>query len=120
QGPAHWPRPGRQYRSSRLLPGQFEVGILQRRITGDDVGDRAIGPYPAVRQKDDLVGDALEFLHEMAGDEYGGTGFRALAHEGPDPMDPLGIESVHRLVQHDDLGFSQENDSDSQTLLHPK
>ena len=54
----------------------------------------------------------------MAGDEDSPTAAGERTQEVPQPADPLGIEAVRRLVQHQQLGLAEQSGGDAQALSH--
>jgi hypothetical protein len=83
-----------------------------------EVLDAGLGQQAALPDHDDVVGGQGHLGHEVAGDEHGPSLGGQGPHQGADPHDPFGIETVHRFVENQQLRVSQEGDADPEPLAH--
>ena len=61
------------------------------------------GEQPSLADHDQVLGGQRHFAHQMAGDEDRPALGREGLHQIADPVDALGVQTVDRLVEHQDL-----------------
>src|SRR5262249_38530520 len=86
---------GQQFRLGRPDSDRLD------RVALDELGHGAIGDEPATADDQQVVGRVLHFRHKVAGHEDGAPFGGERLHEVADPQDPLGVQAVGRLVEHE-------------------
>lgn len=74
----------------------------------DELLGRCLGDQFSASDEDQLVCNLLHFAHEVAGNENRSSLRGPVLHELADPSDAFGIQSVHWLVQDEDLRVAAE------------
>ena len=93
---------------------------------GDDgrclpCGDRLDGvggQQFAATDHHEVVGEHAEFADEVARHEHGAAAASEVGEVEPQPTDAVGIESVRRLVEQQDLRVSEQGAGEGQALAH--
>ena len=65
-----------------------------------------------------LVGEPRHLREHVAGDEHGAAGTGERAQEVTQPANPLRVETVRRLVEHEQARRAEERGGHAQTLAH--
>jgi hypothetical protein len=87
-------------------------------VLPQQVGHRQVGEETAVAEHDEVVGGLLHLAHQVAGDQHGAALVGEVAQQLPHPPDALGVQAVHRLVQHEDVGVAEQRPRDAEALSH--
>jgi hypothetical protein len=85
---------------------------------GDELFHGAVGEQLAAADHDELIRGVLHLRHQVAGHEHGAALGRQRLHEVADPQDPLRVQPVDRLVEHQDLRVAEQRDRDAEPLAH--
>jgi hypothetical protein len=80
---------------------------LGARRPGDEVGHRDVGDDPASSDHDEVIGGVLHLAHQVRGEEHRAPLGGKVLQQGADPHDAVGVQPVHRLVEHDDGRIGQ-------------
>ena len=99
-----------------------EAGV----VGGPDVGARgleqlvlgALGHDAALADHDDVVGDDLDLVEQVAGEQHGAALVGVPAEQVAHPADAGGVEAVGRLVEDQHLGVAEEGGRDAEPLAH--
>ncbi|MGP9031718.1 helix-turn-helix domain-containing protein [Glutamicibacter mysorens] len=75
--------------------------------TPDELLGRCLGDQFSASDEDQLVCNLLHFAHQVAGNENRSSLRGPVLHELADPSDAFGIQSVHWLVQDEDLRVAE-------------
>jgi hypothetical protein len=76
---------------------------------------------PPARDHDHVVDTGLHLAEHVAGDQDGTAAIvREMSQEAAQPDDPLGIEAVGRLVEHEHTGIPQQGRRESEALPHAR
>ena len=67
---------------------------------------------------DDPVGDALQLAHQVRRDQHGPPVVAELVEQPTEPHHALGVEAVHRFVEHQDGRITEQRGGDAEALLH--
>ena len=85
---------------------------------GDEVLGGGVGHQLAAADHQQVVGRHRHLREQVRRHEDGAAlGGQAL-HEGPDPQDALGVETVDGLVEQQDLRVAEQGAGQAETLLH--
>ena len=84
----------------------------------DEVPHRGVGQQAAAAEDDEVVGEGRGLAHQMAGDQDRAALLGQSAQQRADPDDTLGVEAVGGLVEHDDLGVTEDCGGDAEPLPH--
>src|SRR5215471_11489889 len=88
------------------------------RVALDELGHAAIGDQPAAPDDQQVVSRVLHFRHQVAGHEDRAPLGGERLHEVADPQDPLGVQAVDRLVEHEDGRVAEQRRGDAEPLAH--
>ena len=89
-----------------MAASEREEGILERGMSRRYLIQGAVGNDPTLVDDDDVV-DCLRCLsHEVAGQQHGVSSVGVATKESPDRADPLGIETIDRLIEHEETGLA--------------
>ena len=97
-----------------------ERGHVRDRVLG--VGEQlllvALGDDPAMADQDHLVGDQLDLVEQVAGQQHRAAAVGVALEQPAHPADTGRVEAVGGLVQDEHRGVSQERVRDAEPLLH--
>ena len=79
---------------------------------------RHLGDQPPLADDDHLVGGERHLAHQVARDEHRAALAGQALQQVADPADPVGVEPVHRLVEEQHLGVTEQRGGDAETLAH--
>ena len=88
------------------------AGGLQQVVLG------AVRDYAAVADHDDVVGDHLDLVQKVRGEQHRAAAVREAPQQVAHPSDAAGVESVGGLVEDQDLGVPDQCGRDAQSLAH--
>ncbi|CAN5330531.1 hypothetical protein BH24ACT9_BH24ACT9_11040 [soil metagenome] len=74
----------------------------------------------ATTDHDEMRCGNRHFGEQVAGDKDRATVSGQALHQGSDPDDALRIETVDRLVEHQDVGIAEQGAGDSEAVRHPE
>ena len=77
-----------------------------------------IGDQPALADHQQVVGGQGHLAHQVAGDQHGAALSSERPHAGPDPVDAVGVQAVHRFVEDEHGRVPQERRGDAEPLAH--
>src|SRR5487761_2405842 len=80
--------------------------------------DRALGDEAASSDDDDLVRGDRHLAHQVRAHEDGAALVGQRAEELTDPPDPFGVEAVHRFVEQENGGVTEQRGGDAEALAH--
>src|SRR5690242_16708441 len=103
---------GQQFRLGRADPDRLDG------VAFDELGHAAVGDQPAAPDDQQVVGRVLHFRHQVAGHEDGAPLGGERLHEVADPQDPLGVQAVDRLVEHQDGRVAEQRRGNAEPLPH--
>ena len=87
-------------------------------VLSEDRLDRGIGDDAPTADHDHVVGRLGDLAHQVTRDEHGPSFSGEPAHRRPQPEDPVGIEPVGRLVEHQHAEGRRAGGSDAEPLAH--
>nr|AWS27355.1 FunJ4 [Streptosporangium sp. KD35] len=116
-------RPERHRRAGALQdPAQLHVPRgPDQDVAAEAPGEvlhRGLGDQPAPPDDEHVVNGLGHLAHQMAGQQHRPAFRGERAHQVTRPADALGVQSVHRLVQENDAGITQQRRRDAQPLPH--
>jgi hypothetical protein len=85
---------------------------------GDEVVDGGVRDQLAAPDHDQVVGGERHLAHQVAGDEDGAALGGERLEQVADPVDPLRVEAVDRLVEDQGARVAQERGRDPEPLAH--
>ena len=74
----------------------------------------------AAPDHDQVVGGQRHLAHQVRGDEDRATLGGEPLEQVADPLDALGVEAVHRLVEDQRRGIAEQRGGDAEPLAHPE
>ena len=98
-------RPGRREGAAERLA---VVGADQRAGAGEQLVARALGDDPAVADDHQPVGDRVDLVQQVRGEQHGAAAVGEVAQQAAHPAHPLGVEAVGGLVEDQHLGFAEQ------------
>ncbi len=87
---------------------------------GEQLGLGALGDDAAVADDDEVVGDDLDLVEQVRGEQHGGAAVGVVAQQVPHPPDAGRVEPVGRLVEDEHLGLADQGCGDPEALAHPE
>jgi hypothetical protein len=109
---------GAQPLQERPRPAASE--LASPRPPGDQLHDRLVRDQLSAVDDHDLVAQLGDLCEHVARDEHGSAAVGEGAQEVPQPPNPLGIEPVRGLVEHEQLGLAEQSGGHAQALPHPE
>src|SRR6476469_9255861 len=114
---------GRALRDDRLRgEGRHERVVVggagERAGAGEQLVLGALGDDLAVPDDDDLVGDALDLVEQVRGQQHRAALVGVAAEQVAHPTDTGRVEAVGRLVEDEHLGVAEEGVGDAEALAH--
>ena len=107
---------GAQLRRQLVLAGRAHAhGAAD---AGGELGERRLDHQPPPVDDHHLVDRLRDLGEDVARDEDGASLSGEGAQEVPQPADALGIESVRRFVEDQQLGLAEERGGETQPLPH--
>ena len=104
-----------------------QLGRLRRSNAYDVSGSRTqelrgarIRNLPPAPDHDQMVGRQRHLAHQVRGNENSTTLRRQPFQQRAHPVNPLRIEPVHRLVEHDRRRVAEQSRRDPKPLPHPQ
>ena len=88
------------------------------RTAGDELLHGAVGEQLAAADHDQVIRGVLHLRHQVAGHEHRAALGRQRLHQVADPQDPLGIQPVDRLVEHEQGRVTEQRGGDAEPLAH--
>jgi hypothetical protein len=85
---------------------------------GGEGGQSGLGDQPPTGDDHDLVDGLGDLGEDVAGDEHGAALVGQLAQQAAQPVNALGVQTVGRLVQDQDLGVAEQGGGQAQPLAH--
>src|SRR6185437_12412781 len=73
---------------------------------------------PSLADHQQVVGGQGHLAHQVAGDQHGAALGGERPHQGPDPVDAVGVEAVHRFVEDEHGRVPEERRGDAEPLTH--
>ena len=103
-------------RERRGLRGD-DLDVIRRRLR-DDFFDARVRDEAALADHDQMIGREGHLAHQVARDEHGATLGGEGTQQPADPLDPFRVEPVHRFVEQQHLGVSEQRGGNTETLAH--
>lgn len=91
---------------------------VRPRVLRDEIRHAGVRHQPPLADDDQVVGGEGHLTHQVRRDEDRAALTGERLHEVADPVDALGVQSVHRLVEHQDLGVAEQRARDTEPLPH--
>lgn len=110
--------PGLVQYVEELLPLRGAQPYVRPRVLRDELRHAGVGHQPPLADDDQVVGGEGHLTHQVRGDEDRAALPGKGLHEVADPVDALGVQTVHRLVEHQDLGVAEQRPGDAEPLSH--
>ena len=85
---------------------------------GGQLADRRRGDVTATIDDHDVVDRVGDLGEEVAGHEHGPPLASEVDDEAPQPADPVGVEAVRRLVEHEDARIAEQRGRQAEALAH--
>ena len=82
------------------------------------LGLGALGDDPAVADHDQVVGDDLDLVQQVRGEQHGAALVGVAAEQVAHPADAGRVEAVGRLVEDQHLGVADQGGRDAEPLAH--
>ena len=94
--------------------------VARTRVPGgvQQLGLGALGDDPAVADHHDVVGDDLDLVQQVRGEQDGPAPVREVAQQVAHPADPAGVEPVGGLVEDQHAGVPDQGGPDAEPLPH--
>ena len=109
--------PGRPATSAAGQGGDV-AGADERAGGGEQLGLGALGDDPAVADHDQVVGDDLDLVQQVRGEQHGAAVVGVPAEQVAHPADAGRVEAVGRLVEDQHLGVADQRGRDAEPLAH--
>ena len=87
---------------------------------GQEVGLGAGRDDAAVADDDEVVGDDLDLVQQVRGQQHGGATVGVAAQQVSHPPDAGRVEAVRGLVEDEHLGVAEESVGEPEALPHPQ
>ena len=98
------------------LRGAHEHDVL--RGAADELVHARVRDQPAAADHDQVVGGQGHLAHQVRRHEHGAAFGREPLQQVPDPVDALGVETVHRFVQGQRVRISEQRSCNPEPLAH--
>ena len=82
------------------------------------LGLGALGDDPALADHDEVVGDDLDLVQQVRGEQHGAAPVGVAAEQVAHPADAGRVEPVGRLVEDQHLGVAEQRGGDAEPLAH--
>ena len=99
-------------RAGRADANEILRGLAQELL------DAQVGDQPAAPDHDQMLGGQRHLAHQVRGEEHRAALGGELLEQVADPLDPLGVEAVGRLVEDQDLRVGEQRRGDPEPLAH--
>src|SRR5579875_327892 len=108
-------REAAQRAAQRVIVGGAHAG---HGLLADELVARALGDDRAVGDDHEPVGDRLDLVEQVGGEQHGAPTAGEVTQQSAHPAHPLGIQAVGRLVEDQQLRVAEQGVGDPQPLAH--
>ena len=84
----------------------------------EEIGLRPLGDDAPAADHHEVVGDHLDLVQQVRGEQHGGPGVGVAAQQVTHPADAGGVETVGRLVEDQYGGVAEQSRGDAEPLPH--